>query len=305
MRPSPEVVDLTLGVLGRAQARTAMTIHAFVFMSNHYHLLLSPRDPKHLADFMCFTNSNIAREIGRVTGFRQRFFGRRYQSIEVSDEEAAQVERLEYLLSHGVKENLVASPADWPGAHSVHALLHGEALQGTWFSRTREFEARRKGQEFGMHEFATTYAIRLSPLPCWEHLSVEAHRVRVAERVEEIERQGRLSGREPLGVARILRQNPLDCPEKSKRSPAPSFHAATKAARLALGERLSRLPRRLPLGGRAPSQRRSAGLLSRRELSAAAAVRSGTCSRAVARALTGVAPGVQSRSPEEGQLTSP
>jgi hypothetical protein len=207
-------------------------------MSNHYHLLLSPEDPKHHADFMCFTNSNIAREIGRVTGFRQRFLGRRYQSIEVSEEEPAQIERLEYMLSHGVKEGLVASPADWPGANSVRALLHGAALQGTWFNRTREFEARRKGQEFGTHEFATTYPIRLSPLPCWEHLSVEDHRARVAELVVEIERQGRLraseTGREPLGVVRILRQNPLDSPAKSKRSPAPSSHAATKAARLAL-----------------------------------------------------------------------
>lgn len=41
-------------------------------------------------------------------------------------------------------------------------------------------------------------------------------------------------GREPFGAAAILRQHPHTCPNKSKKSPAPHFHAATKAAREAL-----------------------------------------------------------------------
>src|ERR687889_318998 len=42
------------------------------------------------------------------------------------------------------------------------------------------------------------------------------------------------TGREPLGAAAILRQHPHTCPNQSKRSPAPRFHAASKAAREAL-----------------------------------------------------------------------
>lgn len=37
--------------------------------------------------------------------------------------------------------------------------------------------------------------------------------------------------RKRLGAAAILRQHPHSCPNKTKKSPAPRFHAATKAAR--------------------------------------------------------------------------
>jgi hypothetical protein len=56
----------------------------------------------------------------------------------VSDEEPAQVARLEYLLSHGCKEGLVERLADWPGVHCATALLTGDPVEGTWFDRTQE-----------------------------------------------------------------------------------------------------------------------------------------------------------------------
>ena len=40
LRPSPEVNDIILGALGRAQARYGVELYAFVFLSNHFHLLL-------------------------------------------------------------------------------------------------------------------------------------------------------------------------------------------------------------------------------------------------------------------------
>jgi hypothetical protein len=41
------------------------------------------------------------------------------------------------------------------------------------------------------------------------------------------------SGRVPLGVAGVLRQSPETRPVQSKRSPAPLYHAATRAVRKA------------------------------------------------------------------------
>ena len=75
---------------------------------------------------MGYFNSKLAREVGRLTGWKQKIFGRRYQAIVVSDEEGAQIERLRYGLAHGVKEDLVDRPRDWPGVHGVQALLEGE-----------------------------------------------------------------------------------------------------------------------------------------------------------------------------------
>ena len=97
---------------------------------------------------MNYLNSNLAREAGRLYRWREKFWGRRYQAIVVSEEEAAQVNRLRYLLSQGCKEGLVARPRDWPGAQCVEALVEGVSLEGLWFDRTREYAARVRGESF-------------------------------------------------------------------------------------------------------------------------------------------------------------
>ncbi|MES1241446.1 MAG: hypothetical protein ABUT39_07490 [Acidobacteriota bacterium] len=105
----------------------------------------------------------------------------------ISKEEAAQVERFRYILSHGVKENLVARILDWPGVHAARAILKDETLKGYWFDRTQEYAARNRGEEYDRRTYATEETFVLSRLSCWEHLSPEQYRQRVAELVEEIE----------------------------------------------------------------------------------------------------------------------
>lgn len=50
---------------------------------------------------VCHFLSKLAREVGRLTGWREKIFGRRYQAIVISSEEAAQIERLRYILANG------------------------------------------------------------------------------------------------------------------------------------------------------------------------------------------------------------
>jgi hypothetical protein len=111
----------------------------------------------------------------------------RYQSIPVTREEPAQVERLKYLLAHGCKEGLVERLEDWPGAHCVHSLLKGEPLEGIWYERDQETRARNRGQEIAPGQFEMPETVTFDPLPCWQHLSLEEQRQRVAHLVEEIE----------------------------------------------------------------------------------------------------------------------
>jgi hypothetical protein len=67
LRPSPELTDIILGIVGKAQALYGMTIHAFVFMSTHAHFLLSPASGGQLVRFMQFVNANVAKEAGGYT----------------------------------------------------------------------------------------------------------------------------------------------------------------------------------------------------------------------------------------------
>ena len=78
LKPSDDLKSIIIGVLARAQRLYPVELHTFVFLSNHYHRLLSVDDAPRLARFMNFLNSNLAREAGRVHRWREKFWGRRY-----------------------------------------------------------------------------------------------------------------------------------------------------------------------------------------------------------------------------------
>jgi hypothetical protein len=193
---------------------------------------------------MRYVNSNLAKEVGRSADWKAKFWSRRYQHIVVSEEEAAQVARLKYVLSHGAKEGLVADPREWPGAHAVNALLNGEPLEGIWYDRTQEYRYRLRGKEPEPKQFATVETLTLDPLPCWKHLPPEEYRARIAEIVAEIVAEARAAreakGVEPLGADAIRRQQPHTRPNRTKKSPAPLFHTASRKAYLELREAYSR-----------------------------------------------------------------
>ncbi len=235
LRPSSEVNQLVLGIVGRAQRKHGMPICAVVVMSTHIHYLLRPRDVAHLAAFMCFIKTNIAKEIGRrLLGWTGNFFDGRYHLTPVSDEEAAQVGALRYILAHGVKESLVDSVKNWPGIHSAIPTIKGEDMIGTWFDRTAEINSGRRGGAIAERdEFAREERVSISPLPCWQHLPEKQWRQAVSDLVEEIDRtaaalrrdQGKLS----LGASKVLAANPKERPAQVKKSPKPLFHAHSPA----------------------------------------------------------------------------
>jgi REP element-mobilizing transposase RayT len=233
--PSDAFNDIALGVLGRAQRLHNVRLFGYVIASNHVHFLAWVDDAQQLAKFMGYFASNLAREVARLTRWTDKIWSRRYQAIVISNEEKAQAERLEYILSHGVKEDLVHRIVDWPGVHCIHSLLSGQPAAGTWFNRTREYEARNRGESFHERQFASPEAVTLEPLPAWAHLPQEKVTELIREMVERIEAQAAQRRAEtravPLGPAAIKAQHPHHRPSKLKKSPAPLFHAATRRIR--------------------------------------------------------------------------
>lgn len=238
LQPTRAIADLCRGILARAARLHPLDVHTFAFLGNHYHQLLTVPNARRLSEFMNYLNSNLAREIGRAVGWREKFWGRRYQAIVVAADEAAQVGRLLYILQQGCKENLVRRPTDWPGATSVEALLTGAEVRGWWFDRSMEYEARRRKTFHGLPDSAREEVLRLAPLPCWRGLTVEARRARILELVRLVEEESRRriedTGRQPADVDFLLRQDPHEPAARSKRSAAPLVHAATSADREAM-----------------------------------------------------------------------
>lgn len=255
LKPSRELNEILLGIVGRAQRMTGMKICYLVFMSNHYHMLLDVEDARQLARFTNFVNGEIGREVNRLTGWGAKVWARRYDPILVSEDPSDQVARLAYLVRHGVKEGLVERPQDWIGVHGLGAWLEGEPLAGYWFDRTRESEARRRGKSFDRLAFATPETVHLSPLPCWTrqglaHQEIVEQTAVLVERAIDAGRAERIlagrptpsgskvaSGPEALSLfERYATLPPTYRPAHPKRSPRPLFHARRKTTRERLAE---------------------------------------------------------------------
>ena len=210
-----------------------------VYLSNHFHLLVRVEHAQQLARFMGYLNGNLAREVGRIHGWRDKFWSRRYQAVLVSEEEEAQVARLKYLLSHGVKEQLVHRPQDWPGVHSAEALVTGTPIEGVWVNRSRKWAAQKKRKMFIPNDFTEVETLSFVPLPCWAHLSEAEYRERIRVLVTEIEQEAEaVRERENSSLParrvcrkRILRQHPHRAPNKLNKRPAPLVHAFRKSVR--------------------------------------------------------------------------
>ena len=236
LTPTPELNDLILGVIGKAQDRYGMVIHAFVVTSTHCHYILSPTSAEQLARFMQFVNANIAKEAGRLHLWPERLWSRRYRSIVIADDEASLV-RLRYVCAHGSKEGLVGGgPGSWPGPNCIAALCNGEPLRGTWIDRGAEYKARQRGETVLAMQFATVYDVKLTPLPRLKNLTEDQRQAEMRRMVNEIEVQADAEnlaqGRKPLGVAAILAQDPHSRPATTDRSPAPFVHASDKRTAL-------------------------------------------------------------------------
>ena len=232
LKPSKESNECILGIVGRALSLFPnLEIYAFAFLSNHFHILCSVQSLKPMSGFMNHLKSCIARKLGKLIGWFDHFWGRRYRSIPITDEQEL-LNRFKYILANGCREGLVKKPEDWPGVNCAKALLAGGLLEGVWHDEAGEYEARRSGQDFDPKQFDTKYAIRLKPLPMWEAFTEEERKAKTRELLDQIaqevaaEREAK-DKPEALGEKEILAQDTEAQPLKKKRSPAPCCHSST------------------------------------------------------------------------------
>jgi hypothetical protein len=160
-------VEILFGVLGRALEYAAVDLSGFQCLSNHYHALFWAEDALQMSDFQWYFNTNLAKETAKLRDWHDKVWARRYRPLIVSDEPEAQWDRLRYLLANGTADHLIASPYDWPGVNVAKSLVTGESLEGTWFNRSEEYEATRRGEEFEKYDYATRYLIEFQPLPAF------------------------------------------------------------------------------------------------------------------------------------------
>ncbi len=233
LRPSAKLRRRIVGILARGQSLYAVEIYDFAVLSNHWQILLSAASGQVLAAFMGYVNGNIARECGRAHQWKGPFWERRCRPIPCLDD-AATIERLKYCIAQGVKEDLVDTPLDWPGATGRAGLLGDMTVEGEWLNRDTFRPAMRAATKRGtqvaeeLHCHAIT--LQLAPLPVFAGLPAAALRDQHQTIVDEVTRLARRARgvTSTLGIEAILVQDPHGSPKTFDATPAPLCHA-TKA----------------------------------------------------------------------------
>jgi hypothetical protein len=246
LRPDPEVTQTVLGVLGKGlEANPNANLVAYQYMSDQPHLIFAPESVEALAKYMCFVQTNISKEVGtRLRDWPGPFWHRRYEATPILDDRAA-VARLRHLLENSVKENLVETIEDWPGANSARAMLTGVPDVGAWIDRTAQLEAHRlkDGDKVDPAVFIEQVSVPLVPLPCWAHLSPEEQTQNVRNLLDGIraEHAARRAATRVtvLGVEGVLAVDPYECSStggqpgvKDGAPPAPPVACHTSSTRL-------------------------------------------------------------------------
>lgn len=230
LRPSPQVREILGGILARAARRYGVGLRGYVFMSNHLHLLVRARGVA-LSRFMQFLLANIARKIGTLHEWRGPFWQRRFSCEPVLDAEA-ELGRLRYILSHGVKERLVAHHDEWPGLTCLKAL-EGEARRFPFFNWDWRWRRRAlAGVGRWSEKLVELESLEVEPIAAWARCDAPTRALLARSLVDEIAAQYATAGKRVVGVRAILRESPRREVALQPRPGRPLCHSSSQLVRL-------------------------------------------------------------------------
>ncbi|HMO01592.1 MAG TPA: transposase [Oligoflexia bacterium] len=120
--PNLTVNSIILGVLAKAQTDYRMGISVFLFMGNHYHMILYGSG-NNVSGFMNYVDGEIAKRFKRLFPNRwgPKFWRGRYkeQHLATSDDV---INKITYIFCNPLRAGLVGKIAEYPGVNSFNTL---------------------------------------------------------------------------------------------------------------------------------------------------------------------------------------
>jgi len=226
--PSERTNEIVGGALARAVRLAGVELFAFVFASNHLHLLV--RAPRcNVSQFMQHLLTNLSKKVGAIVGWRGAFWERRYSAEPVLDDEAL-LGRIRYILSHGVKEGFVASCREWPGLSSLAMMLDGQPRRYRWFHWSDRWKERKAGKPCGRFDERCSRGeeLVLTPVPLPAFRDEDRRRRTLGSMLQAIEEDGGAKHKCFRGRDWVLAQRPQHRPQRPARSPRPLCHTSSK-----------------------------------------------------------------------------
>jgi putative transposase len=209
-------------------------IYAFIFLSNHFHILV--RDTKGtLAAFMCYFQANVAKAINKELGRKGRFWSREYDDVIVDGDDAF-LDRYAYVVANAVKAGLVNRADEWTGWNSLGGALGNGEYCFEMLNRTKLHNATRRGQKVDPTRFTEEWSFELSVPPMLAEKTETERRRFIRQLVTGTENMfhEQRNNKPPLGVENILRQRPTDRPKTVSFRPRIKFFCLDAEHRHAL-----------------------------------------------------------------------
>ncbi|WP_052554962.1 transposase [Enhygromyxa salina] len=197
LRPTSEITQIFEYALAHAAADHNIELHAFVAMSNHYHLVATDPDGN-LPAFQRDLNSLLARAINRAIGRKQSVWDSdSYNAVHLLEPESV-LEKMAYTILNPVRARLVGRAVDWQGATSV----------GMGWEQVRVIRRPTKffREERDMPKEVT---LHLTPPPDTNPVEVQS---RIAEGIARGEHESKADG-PPLGMRKVLAQSHNSSPD--------------------------------------------------------------------------------------------
>jgi len=229
--PTKKVNELILYWLARARVEygDGIDIFGFIFLSNHFHILL--RDTSgNLASFMNYFQGNLGAAVNAHWGRKGTFWQDSYHDLIVHGENEFW-NRYAYTLANPVKSGLVGTPSQWRGISALPYLLENKPIHVKGLLKSRYNESRRFKKNVQRENFERTWTFHLAPPPGFEkkphNRLVEFTRQLLQSACAKYRRDR--AWKAPLGMQRVLRQHPLSHPSKVEKKPRTRFFCLDRA----------------------------------------------------------------------------
>jgi REP element-mobilizing transposase RayT len=217
LRPDATTNNAFWYCLGWAAQTHGITLHAAVAMSNHIHLVATDARgvyPDFLRDF----HGLLARVVNASRGRWEYFWDSSQPSAVLLEDDAAQTDKLAYVLTNPV--GLVSKAADWPGATALHSILSSAPVTAT--RPAHFFRDRHEGGD--MPESVT---VRFEPPPALASRTPKEYVTSIRDLVADVESRAaarrRITDVSVLGPRRILAQpwdaRPVDIEPRRQLNP--------------------------------------------------------------------------------------
>jgi len=228
LRPSRRLNRVIRFLLGTYARKHGIELHAFAFMGNHFHLILT--DPRRrLPKFMEQLDAMLTRVINKHLGRQGRLWESKPYTHWIFETREELLQHLVYVAANPVEAWVVRTPDRWPGVLSLPAhvgkIQRVRCPREGLFGRGREGSALAPESELELH---------VPPFFESEERCRRLYQVALDAYLEELHaREGSYSGRDSA-----KRLDPFSAPRDARSGPTfsliPALTNATKEKRLEL-----------------------------------------------------------------------